>query len=727
MKHFTKALFVTLLLIGAALYLYGNARLVAAVLCCVGLFFGLVVFRRYSRLGERISILAVALMGYTALYAASCLWGPYGSESLPNATSLLIGSAAYLLLLTFSRARMTAGLPAMFCAGSGVIALLSLDASSAQFLTPRILMPMLAHLGGPGLEAMQYEEAMRIVGVVGGANVLAGLLGIGTLLGLYLFLHTHNTHTREWHRWLAAMLLVLNASVFFLAFSMGAFCAFAVAAAAFLFLASPGERVRVFLCMALTALISLICAALMTRGLGQYGSAASFFTMLCPFAFGMLLAFVFPATSALLTRLQVKGSGKELVAITVGASAVVIFYVVLATTVSLPMTLTPWGTERTAYLAPGDYTIRLTSDVPVKLIIASQSRKELLDSDFTYLYNGTTPQASFTVPEEAGIVRFNFMGSGRLYEAAYDGVQKGELQMKSPLVPTFVTNRMQGVLFSKNILERLEMSRDGLKLFASSPLLGCGAGAFEAKAYRVQQHYYETKYVHNQYVQCLVDTGIVGLALFLFILGAAFLQVARRKYANPPLAAALLACLIMTAVHGFTEVVWSMHAYVLFLLVLMAICELAFPAPLKSLQMRTWMPRVYIIAVLGFSLAVTMHLFIQMEYRHLSENEFTPERIVSMCKMEPFSKEVYQLDYVCNYGADAEQSDEYLAVLRSRKSYEVNMLLLQYIYLPAWDEENIQIASREAYWDRHCDKEAVNALYELLVAYQADKLLLEGK
>lgn len=720
-RYIPQTFSITLLLTAGVLYLYGNARLTAAVLCCVGLSVGLLVFRRRCYLGERISAGALALMGYTILYAASCLWGAYGSESLPNVASLLIGTASYVLLLAFSDKRMITVLPSIVCGAISVVALLSLDASSAQLITPRILTPIVTRLGGPRLEDTQYEEGMRIVGVLGGANVLAGLLAIGTILGIYLFLSKSGRC-----RWLFAIILMLNASVFFLAFSLGAFCAFALAVAAYLTFSSRAQRGQVFLCMTMTALLTILCAVLINTGLGRYGSALSFFSLLLPLVFGAVLAALFPVASAALVRVQGKASRNMLLWITAGIASGFILYTVLAVTVSTPITLTPWGTERVAYLAPGEYHLLLTSDEPVKLLIASQNRGELLDNHYNYLYSGNGNEATFTVPEGAGIVRFSFTGSGRLYQAVYAGVQQGEIRMNSPLVPAFVANRMQGVFFSKNILQRIEMCRDGLKLFATGPVFGCGAGAFEAKAYSVQQHYYETKYVHNQYIQCLVDTGAVGLILFVVLLCIMFRQVYRHRDKNSALSAAMLASLVMATVHGFTEVVWSMHAYVIFLLTILAMCELAFSAPLKTIWMRVWVPRCYVIAAVGFSVAVIMHLVVQTDYRHTPESEFTPERIASLCQLEPFSKKLYQLDYVCNYGANAVASGAYLEALRNRESYDINMLLLKFVYLPAWDEENIRTAAQEAYRDRRCDQRALKALDKLLAAYHAEGLFEGG-
>jgi len=711
---------IIVLLPAAALYLYGNARLIAAVLCCVGLAVGQTLPGRRCRLEQRVSLGTLALLGYTILYAVSCLWGPFGTQGLPNAASLMIGSAGYLLLLGFGEDRMLRRLPEMLSTGCGVIALLSLDVSTAQLLTPWLLKPVLTVLGGPGWEEMQYETGTRIVGVVGGANVLAGLLGIGTFLSLHGFLCAEGRRSRR-----LAILLLLNATVFFLAFSMGALLSIFLAAATYLIFSPQGDRGRVFWHMAGTAVMVLLCAAIMAPGLGSGRSITGVVSLLCPLVigwlYGMIRDFVFAKKRALKGGL----SPKKRRTVTAGAAAALIAYGVLALTISAPLTLTPWAEERDARLAPGTYTLTLQADAPVKLIIASQSRDELLDGVYTYLYNGTTKSASFTVPEGAGIVRFSFQGSGKLYCAAYSGTGRGSLRLNLPLVPSFAANRLRGIYFSKNVLQRVEMCRDGLKLFASSPLAGCGAGAFEAKACSVQQHYYETKYVHNQYIQCLVDTGLLGLLLFLTVLISAFRQLFRQRASNPPLAAALLACLVMASVHGLTEVVWSMHAYLLFLLALLALCERAFPAPLKAARLRSAAARGYTLAILGFCAAVLLHLYAQNEYSHPPETGLTAQRVETLCAVEPFSRQLYQLDYVCNYGPDAEKSAEYLDSLRRRKSYDVNLLLLQYVYLPAWDEKNIRSAARDAYWDRPCDKKAVETLYQLLASCGADQLFSE--
>ncbi len=86
--------------------------------------------------------------------------------------------------------------------------------------------------------------------------------------------------------------------------------------------------------------------------------------------------------------------------------------------------------------------------------------------------------------------------------------------------------------------------------------VGVGMGGFENGIYSVQTYHYETKYVHNHYIQSLVDTGILGCALWLGLLvssAAAILRLRRQDTAPrpslTPLTAALGAVLLFILIH----------------------------------------------------------------------------------------------------------------------------------------------------------------------------------
>jgi O-antigen ligase len=65
---------------------------------------------------------------------------------------------------------------------------------------------------------------------------------------------------------------------------------------------------------------------------------------------------------------------------------------------------------------------------------------------------------------------------------------------------------------------RLAIDRDGLKMFASKPVLGWGLGVFP-EVYPQFRSFYTNFFVnaaHNDYIQLLVETGILGFAIMLW-------------------------------------------------------------------------------------------------------------------------------------------------------------------------------------------------------------------
>ena len=53
-----------------------------------------------------------------------------------------------------------------------------------------------------------------------------------------------------------------------------------------------------------------------------------------------------------------------------------------------------------------------------------------------------------------------------------------------------------------------------------SPIVGNGVGSFETGITSVADFTYETKYVHNHYIQILLEDGVIGFVLFFGALAA---------------------------------------------------------------------------------------------------------------------------------------------------------------------------------------------------------------
>jgi O-antigen ligase len=84
--------------------------------------------------------------------------------------------------------------------------------------------------------------------------------------------------------------------------------------------------------------------------------------------------------------------------------------------------------------------------------------------------------------------------------------------------------------------ERTEVMREAVHLGLEHPILGLGYGRDhlkEALRENIQGSAAETKpiwHAHNVYIELFADTGVLGLAAFLWLLGRSQLELARRAY-----------------------------------------------------------------------------------------------------------------------------------------------------------------------------------------------------
>ncbi|WP_041537599.1 O-antigen ligase family protein [Carboxydothermus hydrogenoformans] len=74
----------------------------------------------------------------------------------------------------------------------------------------------------------------------------------------------------------------------------------------------------------------------------------------------------------------------------------------------------------------------------------------------------------------------------------------------------------------RNASERGYFYRDALKMFFKSPLIGWGGGGW-GEAYRAfQSYFYISTQVHSYYLQLFVETGVLGVATIVTIIGSFF-------------------------------------------------------------------------------------------------------------------------------------------------------------------------------------------------------------
>lgn len=519
----------------------------------------------YSALRARFNLQALFVFAYVVLSGVSCFYAVSGTLALDDFLHLLPGFFVYLLVVLLSGRGVHAGRSAAAALSvlAALISFLSLDAVGTRWFsgTFQALTGNFTHDYGMFLG---LETGVRITSILEDPNVFAGVAGLGVLLSLSLALSAIGKRERT----LYLCCLVLNALGFVLVFSLGAAGFIVIAFAAFLLFAGKGNRLSATVLMVETLVVTMGGVVAVYLAVFDGSKAFSIVPLLaelfCCAALWALDRFASPRVTERFSA-HPKALFTALVALALALAA----YTVAALNVAGSAALAPGETlERAAYLDAGIYTVSAEADGGVQVSVTSQNETDLIMHTETALYSGAVQSASFSVPEGSKVVWFRFSApeGGTVSAVSYAGASDGFLKLGYKLLPGFIANRLQGLRANENAVQRAEFWRDGIKLWLSHPILGNGLGSVEVGLYSVASFYYESNYVHNHYIQCLADIGVVGLVLFLGILAASarlFWKGRKRENAST-LLPVLGAALVFMALQAILQVDFSTHSFLPF-------------------------------------------------------------------------------------------------------------------------------------------------------------------
>ena len=597
-----------------------------------------------GRLRRRVSLLTAAVVLYSLVYLASGLWCHFGDYAAKESIKLLIALAVFGLVLARTEEDK---LPRLLWALHGVLAVVSwlcIDASSWQLPTRGFSALMgLFHSNYP-LDTIGYETGVRITGIFSNANVSAGMIAFGLVIGLYLY----KTADREKGRAAAAVMLGVEALAFFLSFSMGAMAAFGVTCLVYVLCAGKGRRLPLFLLMLECVAVTVVCAFAAYPFLGTGSILPDLLAFVCGGAIWVLDRFVGRRVAAALdNRGKVVGVAGGVLA------GLAVLYVALAMNVTGGTTLN--GVEslhRAVYPAPGGYTVAVDG-IDAQVQIYTQNEAQLMMHTNTVLYEGALSDAAFTVPEDSRVVWFVLSGDGELNAVTLSDGTKLPLGYK--LLPGFAANRLQGLRANQNFIQRLVFFQDGVKLWKESPLIGWGVGGVEGQLTSVQSFYYESKYIHNQVIQIMDEAGVFGLASFLFLLGSALWTLIRRRKEEDPIFPMLAACLTMMICHSMTEVVWSAQMYQVVVYAVFAVIIIRCAPAAEGrrtavtgavLTVALWAV-VLVFAAFQMGSLLAARSFMAMEEEDLSVSQFVA-RLQKLDRMEVYDDSTYQINAMAN-------------------------------------------------------------------------------
>lgn len=637
---------VTCLTGGGAMKNLARLMVIAAALSCLV---------RLPRVRERLSLPMLAVCLWVLMNGVSMFYAVSGRFALIAFMSMVVGFAVFLMILAWSpegedRGRFAASI---LSGGAALASLVSIDMLSTQFLSNACfgLLDLLS-AGKSGINTNPVEVGVRMVSLFNNPNVFAGVVGLGVILALGLAVSAGSAGERRFHQ----VCLFLNALAFVLAFSMGASAMIALGFLVLLAFERPERRGTLFLLMVETLVITLVCVfPIYVTAFGGWNGVQPV-PLLCAVAGAAVLCLADQFVGQRIAN-ALEGKGKALL-ITIGAVIVLLIgFVALALSLTGAAHLAAGeGLNRAAYPAPGSYALNVDATGALNVTIESQNQQDTMMHTHATLYSGPANGAAFTVPEDSLVVYFRFNAGEELTvnSAAYSGAAgAGELPLKYKLLPGFIANRLQGLKANQNAIQRTVFFADGMKLFRRSPVFGLGIGAFENAILGVQSFFYETKYAHNHYIETLVTTGVVGLVLFVGMLGAcavALWKNLRRKADADPLAPALAAALVFMAGHAAVEVILSLCYYlptafgVLGLICLCCGDELPLPGGIKK-NVRTGITVALAVPMAIFVVLLSLNISVE----NMLDNGAYSDGFAALkqaADLDVFDHDSYKISYV---------------------------------------------------------------------------------
>lgn len=679
----------------------------------------------YARFRGRLGIPVLGFLAFLILCGAASLYTSFGAYAYGEYAKLLASGALGLLLLARGREQNAGGLLFGFSAVCGVIGLLCIDAGcrGPLFRGFASFMEGLGDAAYQSLDQATYTGA-RFDGIYNDANLTGSLMALAVLVGLYLI----RTGRKPWERFAACFLTGLSAVAFFTAMSRGAILCFGATLLAYLLIAGKEERLGLFFTMAAMG-ISMVVFGVVSASLLAGGS---FWGTLAALPSGVLLWLLneFPARKA---ASALAGHGKLLAGVLGGGIAAGIAAVVLALTLTEPFVFTESNFLYRGADVEGGETYTFSGDwdksSEITVLVYGSTREQELTSVTETYYNGPLEEASFTVPEDVGHVLMQFRGPAGLELRQVSLSDGTEIPMAYTLLPDNIANRLQKNIFEdSSFLLRLQYDIDGWTLFKESPLAGHGLGATEGLLTSVQPFFYESLYLHNHLLQVMDETGLLGLAAFLaFILGTAVLLVRQLRKARTPLAAMLLACLVMMNLHGLMEISFSVQMFqcaAFFLLLLPTVCYGTYTEGRKR---RAAGIVVLVVSDLWLVISVALlggSLLAQKEYRELDAAGMTTgsfiETLERLDRMDAYNDQSYKVNLMGNALQAGGISNEGTAArcareLRETGEFDSCYYVAAYYYLPLGQLENFLDVLQEGLLQERSNSEAWNSAMNLCI------------
>lgn len=461
------------------------------------------------------------LAGYVVYSGIGMFWAMSGKFFLREYSKLAVAAAFFLFVLLkpkFDRAFVRHCLT-VIAALSAIFAFVSVEAAGNG------LFAKLIH-AIPAMDWSQMGFTNRLNGIFSNSNIEASIYALGMLSGFACMAEAETSRQRMVHMALCAC----SAFAFLLCISVGAMICFIPAVLVYL-LAAGRQRVPALLRMFFVAIPTAIFGAISVPCYLR-GGALGIVPVLLLVA-DMVVAVVLESRlTQRLSGLLDRHTKAPLIAMLV-VIILVVGYLVAALNLHGAYTFSEEGGEfsRSIAIAPGEHTLTVEADGEVLVRIESLNRQQILEGGTDVLYSGLADGAGFTMPAQSELCKFSFISGEGVKLSSVMVDDETVVPLNYTLLSDFIAARIQGAWSSRSFVVRAALWDYGMRLFRLSPVIGNGYGAFETGLSRVEDFYYESKYVHNHYIQVLLEGGVIGFILYVAaLLSMAGLLLKKRSF-----------------------------------------------------------------------------------------------------------------------------------------------------------------------------------------------------
>jgi O-antigen ligase len=188
-------------------------------------------------------------------------------------------------------------------------------------------------------------------------------------------------------------------------------------------------------------------------------------------------------------------------------------------------------------------TFSILLKVPILLYYFSKLEVNSFFRPYIILFEILTIFSIFILESRAGIVLIFFIYFSLFFYKAYSKRRLIFLLLLSLIsflgfvssMSNYLNNKALNpteLLQDESLNYRLDYYINSLKLFKSNPIFGHGIGSWKIESLQFQDYNDSTilspYYVHNDFLQILMELGLIGLALYLFILFNFFIFLIKR-------------------------------------------------------------------------------------------------------------------------------------------------------------------------------------------------------